>query len=119
MIWEPERSGKIEDLENAIEKGTLAVEILPQDHQERAIFLTNLGTSHSLSPQPGSQGRALNSFLRAWNFENGLPFVRLRAAAEALYTFKHRNDLAQASKIAMQAVILVSKVNNRSLDRGD
>ncbi|KAI9863865.1 MAG: hypothetical protein M1813_003517 [Trichoglossum hirsutum] len=114
-----ERMGCMEDLQEAIRKMEQAVKTTPEGHPNGVSLLKNLGLLLSLSSESLHKDRALESFLKSWECQNGIPYIRVESAILAIQLLRKRKDWHRASAIAKQAVALLPFVNNRSLNRKD
>ena len=114
-----ELMGRAEDIEEAIRHGERALDAAPERHPQRATFLENLGQCLSQSPHPSHRGRAVESFLKGWECQSGMPLVRVQSARQAIQLLEKKKEWNQASTIAKQVVSLLPIMNNRSLNRDD
>ncbi|KAJ5772185.1 hypothetical protein N7520_002714 [Penicillium odoratum] len=114
-----ESIGRMEYLEEAIKKAQKAVNIPKQDSSQFASLSHNLGRFLSLSPRAEHQEQLLQCFRQAWDCRTGMPFIRVDSALEAIRLLKQRRDWFGARKIAIEAIDMLSRMNNRSLSRDD
>jgi hypothetical protein len=78
-----------------------------------------LGNKFSLSSDLSDHNQAFQSFLKAWNCNNAIPFHRLAAALRAIRILKSRNEWSEVSNVAIDATRLLPLINNRFLSRED
>jgi hypothetical protein len=116
-----ERTGKMADLEEAIERAQEAAATTPDDHPDRTGWLGNLGNMlESRLVRIGTlkdEISALLLFVIAWKTRYAIPLHRLRAAIAAIRIPKSRQEWSRACQFAVEATQLLPVVNNRSLSR--
>jgi hypothetical protein len=87
-----ERTGKMEDLEEAIERARKAVAATPDDHPDRVGWLSNLGNMlESRFVRIGTPKDEISAFLLfvvAWKTRDAIPLHGLRAAIAAIRILK-------------------------------
>ncbi|KAH0563243.1 hypothetical protein GP486_002188 [Trichoglossum hirsutum] len=121
-----ERTGKMEDLEEAIliaRQAVDAVDVTPEDHPDLAGRLNNLGNKlESRYERTGKMEdleEAIQITQQAWNCKNATPFVRIISSTLTLHLLQSQGDFESAYNLSVEAINLLPYVHNRSLDRQD
>jgi len=112
------RTGKIEDLEEAIRVSRQAVEVTPKDYPDLAGRLNNLACQ-LLSSNLSNNDEPLLLLLQAWNYFNAAPLVRIRVTTPLLLLLRERGDYDTAYKLSVNAINLLPRVYNRTLSLQD
>lgn len=108
--------GDNRDLGVAISMAQRAVERTPQDHLDLDGRLLNLEAYLNITPKLPDLDDKVESLCR-WKLGNGLGFSRFYSAIQDLKQLKERKNFAQASKVAKEAILLLSSICNSSLNR--
>lgn len=116
-------SHSIEDLESAIEKLQEAVNLMPVNHGQGAIFLTSLGywityLDNQILSTP-NYNRALSCFKQSWTCRAAPPSIRIRSALNASILLANESHWKEASILLRDAVELLPTVSPRSLQHVD
>ncbi|KAI9683056.1 MAG: hypothetical protein M1822_006251 [Bathelium mastoideum] len=109
--------GKMNDFEEATRLFHQAIEILPDNHPELAVRLNNLGWHLMLTNIQRSD--VLQFFERAWNCQAAVPFVRVRASAQAICLLQEEERYTDAYQLSVDTLEVLPRVHNRSLSHQD
>ena len=117
------RTGNTKDLEEAISNAQRAVDTIPEDHPDLARLLNNLGAKllrrYAQTRHSKDRDAALGCYLNACDYDNAIPFQRIKAARQAIQLLVGQDDLRKASSVADKAINLLPLVCSRYLSRED
>lgn len=117
------RTKTMEDFDEAIQMTRQAIEVTPDDHPDLAGRLMNLGKMLESRYERTRTMKDLEETIQlneqAWKCKNAAPFVRVRAAIEALWLLQSQQRFESAYSLAVDAVNLLYYIHNPSLDHQD
>ena len=121
------RTGNLQDLEAAITHIKAAVEVTPEDHPDRAEWLSNLG--HRLASRYKQTGNlqdlhAIDARVGSWNIPTALMLTHIPAARKAAEMLLNSpsatsEDLLRTCSLLHDATHLIPLATSRSLERED
>ncbi|RHZ48891.1 uncharacterized protein CDV56_105798 [Aspergillus thermomutatus] len=117
------RTGKMDDLEEAIQKAQRAIDITPEDHPNLAAWLNNLANRlsarYNKMHEKKDRFTCTDSYIKAYNCSSAKPLTRVQAAREAIKLLVEDEDFPKAVSLADRALSLLPLVCGRSLSRED
>jgi tetratricopeptide (TPR) repeat protein len=127
LISQYGKSNDPQDLEKAIARCQWAVDLTPPDLPDNAACLSNLGNMLLLHDavltdqvdRDSYSSQALDCYIRAYNCEQGIPLIRIKAARQAARILLVHEDRAQAMYLGRSALELHPLVCGRYLIRED
>ncbi|KAF9639218.1 hypothetical protein BFW01_g11024 [Lasiodiplodia theobromae] len=113
----------IDELDQAIEAASQAVEATPHDHPDRAACLNNLGSLFGMRfdrmGQMADLESSLASYRQGWDCHTALPSIRIRSARRVASLLALQSEWEESSKYLNNAVLLLPTVSTRLLQHTD
>jgi hypothetical protein len=117
------RTGRPEDLDEAVDAGRRSVALISAGNPERAKFLANLSGAlrdrHQHAGVPADVADALAAEIEAAAVDTAPAWQRAGVARSAAATLVASSDVARATDLLEEAIRLLPEVSPRRLARGD